>query len=104
MKIITIDGVQYAPVQSHDDKPLVITRARSSGVHVGRLVRREGTEVELADARRIWYWQGASTLNEVATDGVGKGSKVSNPVASITLLDVCEVIQCAAEIESGWPL
>ena len=104
MKTIMIDGVEYAPVQKHEDKPLVITRARDSGVHVGRLLRREGREVELADARRIWHWKGANTLNEVAVDGVAKGSKVSQPVSSIILLDVCEVIPCAVAIDSGWPL
>jgi hypothetical protein len=42
----------------------VIVRTYSAGVHFGRLVARRGKEVDLADARRIWFWKGANTLNE----------------------------------------
>ena len=72
----------------------VVVRTYSAGVHVGELVKRDGREVELANARRIWRWLGANTLNEIAVAGVGAGSKVSQAVPSITLTEAIEVITC----------
>lgn len=75
----------------------VVVRTYSAGVHYGTLVKREGKEVRLADAKRIWWWKGANTLHEVALHGVSKESKVSEAVGSIVLTEAIEVIGCAAE-------
>lgn len=72
----------------------VIVRTYSAGVHFGYLVERNGKEVKLADARRIWSWAGANTLHEIATAGVGKGSKVSVTAPSIVLTEAIEIIDC----------
>lgn len=77
--------------------PLVLIRSRDSGVHVGELLGREGTEVRLANARRIWYWKGAFTLSEVSQNGVAVGSRISIPIPEITVLGVCEVIQVSTK-------
>lgn len=73
----------------------VVVRTYSAGVHVGVLVARMGKEVDLRDARRVWKWVGANTLHEVALHGVGEGSRVSEPVAAITLTEAIEIIDCA---------
>ena len=73
----------------------VIIRSRSAGVHVGYLRVRNGQEAELTNARRVWYWTGANTLHEMSLTGVGKGSKISEPVPEITVLKVLEVIPCS---------
>jgi len=88
-------------------KSVVLVRTYSAGVHVGTLVKREGKEVELADARRIWYWKGANTLHEVALKGVGKGSRISDPVGSILLTEAIELIPVTDEAiqsieKAGW--
>lgn len=70
----------------------VVVRTDTAGVHVGELVRRDGKEVELTCARRIWSWKGANTLHEIALNGVSAGSKVSEPVASIFLTEAIEII------------
>lgn len=74
-----------------------VVRTYSAGVHVGELVSQDGKNVTLANARRIWYWRGANTLHEIATSGVGDGSKVSVAVASIDLTEAIEVIACTDE-------
>ena len=89
------------------EKTVVLVRTYSAGVHVGMLVKREGKEVELADARRIWYWKGANTLNEIALKGVGAGSKISDPVATIMLTEAIELIPVTDEAlkaieKAGW--
>lgn len=73
----------------------VIVRTYSAGVHYGKLAERRGKEVDLVDARRIWSWTRANTLHEIANGGVGAGSRVSEPVAAITLTEAIEVIDVA---------
>lgn len=91
----------------------VVVRARDAGVHFGTLLSQDGRAVSLGNARRIWRWRGANTLNEVATKGVESGTgrggftRVSEPVEQIDLLEACEIItatdEAAASIEAaGW--
>lgn len=70
----------------------VVVRTYSAGVHVGTLSQRDGKEVTLTDARRIWSWNSANTLHEIANGGVGKGSKVSETVPSVVLTEAIEII------------
>lgn len=79
----------------------VIIRTRDAGVHVGAMTKHEGTEVVLAKASRLWSWRGANTLNEVALRGVAEDSRISEQVPSITIVGVCEVIQCTPEAEAN---
>ena len=81
--------------------PYVIVRTYSAGVHAGTLVSRTGKEVVLADARRVWFWRVANTLHEIALHGVGPGSKISEPVESITLTEAIEVITATASAEKN---
>src|SRR5262245_23089520 len=80
-------GLEPLEVPLTMDKKVVLVRTYSAGVHFGTLVERTGKEVVLSNARRIWRWSGANTLHEIATAGVGKGSRVSEPVDSITLTE-----------------
>jgi len=79
----------------------VVVRTYSAGVHVGILVSRKGKEVTLSQARRVWSWQGAKTLHEIALHGVKDGSKVSETVTRIELTEAIEVITCSKEGESN---
>lgn len=87
---------------------LVLVRTYSAGVHIGRLAARAGKEVELTEARRLWSWSGANTLNEVATAGVdAKNSRISQPVPLIALTEAIEIIpvsEAAAKVltVSNW--
>lgn len=74
----------------------VIIRADRAGVFYGTLVEKDGTEVELKDCRRIWYWDGAASISEIALSGVTKPEmcKFSVTVSSIIITGVIEVIPC----------
>lgn len=71
-----------------------MVRTQSAGVFVGRLESPEGTDVVLLDARRMWYWQGAASLSELATRGTSKpsGCKFPAPVSRIHLFGVIEIL------------
>ena len=72
----------------------VLIRTFSAGVHFGELISRDGQEVHLANARRLWSWAGALSLSEIAMTGCNiKGSKISVPVDEIILTQAVEVIK-----------
>lgn len=75
----------------------VIIRGDRSGVEFGTLIAQNGQEVTLHNARRIWYWDGAASLSQLAADGTSKPSecKFSVAVESITILDAVEIIPCS---------
>jgi hypothetical protein len=80
------------------EPPYVVIRSRDSGAHAGLLEYDSGDgRVVLRDARRLWHWNGAATLSEVATVGVdSKSCRFGSPVR-ITVMQVCEIIDTTAE-------
>lgn len=75
-----------------------VIRTYSAGVHIGTVVSHDGEEVLLKDARRLWKWEGAFTLSEVATAGVKKqGSRIAVAVPEILLTNVNEIIPTSEE-------
>lgn len=75
----------------------VIVRTYSAGCFAGFLESRNGKEVALTDARRLWYWAGASSLSQLAVDGTSKPKDCKFPVAvpRIELTEAIEIIDCS---------
>lgn len=73
-----------------------IVRGDRSGVFFGRIKSRTGQEVEMEHARCIWYWDGAATLLQMATEGVSNPDKCKFTVYvdAITIVDAIETIPC----------
>lgn len=72
----------------------IICRTYSAGVFAGTLVSRKGQEVELKQARRLWYWDGAASLSQLAMEGVTKPENCKFPceVSSVVLLNAIELL------------
>lgn len=81
----------------------VVVRTLNAGVHVGELVEFDPVRkvAILSKVRRIWYWKGANTLNEIANHGVGAGSKVSEVAEQNTLPDAIECLPATAEARAN---
>ena len=103
-KSITVDGIVYvpedsvkssAPAISTDGLQYVIARTYSAGVFAGYLKERNGQEVTLLNARRLWYWAGAASLSQLAEEGVSKPKECKFPqeVANVQLLQTIEILQ-----------
>lgn len=77
-------------------KPYVIVRTYTAGVHAGTLKSRKGKEVVLKNARRIWYWDGAASLSQLAMEGTSKPQNCKFPceVSEIVLTEAIEIIPC----------
>lgn len=104
MKHITIDGIEYAPVRKEagkkGGKPYVIVRTYSAGVFAGYLESREGKEVLMSDARRLWYWEGAASLSQLANEGVKLPEKCKFP-AEVPRVELTEAIEILAVSEEA---
>ena len=74
----------------------VIVRGDRSGVFFGTLVAKEGTEVKLENCRRIWYWAGAASISQLATEGVKRPDDCNFTVTvdEIIITDAIEIIPC----------
>lgn len=74
----------------------VIVRADKAGVFFGTLVAKRGSEVELEDCRRLWYWDGAASISQLAVDGTvsPENCKFTKTVSNIVILGVIEIIPC----------
>ena len=71
-----------------------MVRTKNAGVFAGTIANRDGQEVTLTDARRIWYWEGAASLSQLATTGTSKPEKCKfpAPVDEVLLFEVIEII------------
>ena len=106
---IKIDDVEYvrkgALVQAQTRKGMkyCIVRTYSAGVFAGYIESRNGSEVVMRDARRIWYWDGAASLSQLAVDGTSKPQNCKFPVAvdRNELLNVIEIIDCTEKSKNS---
>lgn len=71
-----------------------VVRTYSAGVFAGEVVELEGTKAVVKNARRLWYWEGAASLSQLAMEGVKYPDKCKFPaaVAEVYLSEVIEVI------------
>lgn len=80
-----------------------IVRTHSAGVFAGTLVERNGKEGVVENARRIWYWDGAASLSQLATTGTSKPEdcKFPVPVSAVLLTEIIEVIPTTEEAQAS---
>lgn len=76
-----------------------IVRGDRSGVFFGRINYQDDKEVQMTNARCIWYWCGAASIVELAQNGVKYPDKCKFTVAveEITITDAIEIIPCTEE-------
>ncbi len=104
---IKIDDVEYvrkdSAAQTVDGMPYVIVRTLSAGVFAGYLASRTGQEVEMRNARRLYYWSGAATLSQASQDGFSKPNDCKFPceVPVVTLLQAIEILPCTQKAQAS---
>ena len=72
----------------------VMVRTYSAGVFYGQLKSCKGKEVVLTNARRVWYWAGAASLSQLATEGTKNPGACKFPVkaAEVILTEAIEIL------------
>lgn len=107
---MVIEGITYVPensipskAESIDGLEYCIVRSYGAGVFAGYVKERKsepnGVNVIVLNARRLWKWVGASSLSQLAMEGVKKPNDCLFPreVDSIELMNVIEIIPTTKE-------
>ena len=78
------------------EKQKYIVRCDRAGVFYGEIEGRDGREFKMRNVRCIWYWDGAATLLQLATEGTTEpdNCKFTMTVDSLVVLDAIEIIPC----------
>lgn len=76
-----------------------IIRSDRAGVFFGRIKELDEAKaiVTMTDCRRLWYWDGACSISELAVNGTAAPSrcKFTVTVPEMTIFTVIEVILCS---------
>jgi len=109
-KEICINGVVYVPkgdvaeaAEKFEGMEYVIVRTYSAGVFAGYLEKRNGQEVVMRQARRIWYWAGAASLSQLAIDGTSSPDTCKFPEAvnRVELLQAIEILEVTKKAKAS---
>ena len=78
-----------------------IVRCNGSGVWAGEVASQDGDTAVLKNAIRIWKWEGAASLSELAVSGtkMAVNCKFCIPVDEVEVFNVLEIIKCTAAAE-----
>ena len=107
---IMIDDVKYVrsdvlgtkESELMDGMPYQIVRTYSAGVFAGYVKSRVGQEVVMIKTRRIWYWNGANSLSELAIHGTSKPSECKFACeATHTLINAIEIIDVTEKAQKS---
>lgn len=108
MKTVIIDGEEFVKKSeikttemsvSTEWLPYTLVRTYSAWVFCGYVSKKKGKECTLLNARRLRYWSGASSLSQLAMEGVKKPKECKFPceVANIELTEAIEYIPMTEE-------
>lgn len=102
---IEVNGQKYVlassirtsvPATKKKGMEYAIVRTYSAGVFAGYIASEKGREVEILEARRLWYWEGAASLSQLAMEGVKKPDKCKFPtaVSKLRVKEAIEILPC----------
>lgn len=102
-KELIINGLTYILKEDPKDLKYVIVRTYSAGVFAGYLKSKINQEVILSNARRIWYWDGASSLSQLAMEGtkLPENCKFPCEVNIVELFQVIEILDVTPEAQQS---
>jgi len=72
-------------------------------VFAGTLESRDGKECVLTNARRLWYWEGAASLSQLAMTGTTKPDACKFPieVARVVLTEAIEILDVTPQARAS---
>lgn len=76
-----------------------IVRANRAGVFFGHIKERSHDEVTMTNVRKLFYWDGACAVEELATNGTKKPNacKFTIDIPEMVIADPIQVIPCTDE-------
>ena len=73
-----------------------IVRATNAGVFFGKIKERSQGEVTMTDVRKLWYWDGACAVEQLAINGTKNpdNCKFTVEVEAMTIAHPIQIIPC----------
>ena len=115
---IEVNGVKYVKkdlvknktmAEKLDGMKYVCIRTYSAGCHCGYLESQDKMHVVLRNARRLWYWDGAASLSQLAMEGVKKPGNCKFPcevdrieLEAIEIIDMTEDARVSIQGVTVW--
>lgn len=99
IETIKFNDVEYVRKDSVQQKEKIaenykIVRTYSAGVFAGHVESRNGQEVVMRNARRLWQWAGAASLSQLAMEGTKSPGNCKFPceIDKVELLQAIEIL------------
>ena len=87
------------PAERYEGMEYCLVRTYSAGVFAGYYDRKnKGKEGTVYNARRLWYWSGASSLSQLANEGVKNPDECKFP-AEVNEIDLKEIVEVTPATE-----
>jgi hypothetical protein len=73
-----------------------IVRTNRAGVFFGEIKERSATEITMTNVRKLWRWDGACAVEELAINGVKKpsGCKFTVTIPEMIIAEPIQIIPC----------
>ena len=91
------EEIKKSKEETNMENKYYIIRCDRSGVFFGQIAGRNGQEVKLRNARKLWYWDGACAVEQLAVDGVTNTSscKFTVVVPEMVVTDAIQIFPCS---------
>ena len=76
------------------EKERYIVRCNRAGVFFGEIAKHEGNEVVMRNVRKLWYWDGACAVEELAKNGTTQpgNCKFTVTIDEMTVIDPVQIL------------
>lgn len=73
-----------------------IVRCDRAGVFFGKIKERNGSEVTMVEVRKLWSWDGACAVEQLAQDGTKTpgNCRFTVTIPEMTVLGAIQIIPC----------
>ena len=77
----------------------VIVRSNLSGMLFGILTAKNGTELTLKNVRKFYYFSGANTCEDLATQGAlnKENCKMTVEIEEMVISEYCQILPCTKQ-------
>lgn len=76
-----------------------IVRCYAAGVFFGEVKEvtsdANGLNVRLANARKVWYWDGAAAVEQLSQEGCNDSSMITVVVPELVVANAIQIIPCS---------
>lgn len=73
-----------------------IVRTNRAGVFFGKIKEASHDEITMTEVRKLWHWDGACAVEQLAIDGISKPHNCNFTVVvpEMTIADPIQIIPC----------